>query len=119
MKSKPIGLRLTNAEARAQLETEHATTYQDGALGVSTVVRCACGRQSQAVKIGWLAQAWERRHITSFVDHPIEGRARFAVFRDDQGRQILRDRSTGVDIGYSSIEEALGAAARSVEAVAK
>jgi len=78
----PIPISATHAEARAQLEAEHAIDYRESILGVTVRAHCRCGWTSMPVNAGFIAQAAANRHHIAFVEHPLENRARYAIYRE-------------------------------------
>lgn len=97
-----IPLQYTATEARELLEAAHAIDYETSILGQSVRARCACGWTSPWSLAGWLAQEVAQRHRVAFIIHPIENRARYAIFWkvcpacNGSGRFETRD---GVDQG--------------------
>ena len=102
MKTIRIPIQLTDAEARELLEAAHAIDYVDSILGGSVRATCTCGWRSPWLTTGWVAQEIAMRHRIAFVEHPLENRARYAIFWkvcgacNGSGRFEMRD---GVDQG--------------------
>lgn len=97
MKAPRIPIEHTAAEARAQLEAEHAIEYIDSILGGATRATCSCGWRSPWLTTGWVAQEAAGRHWIAYVEHPLENRARYAIYRVDGVflRWALLDRQSG------------------------
>lgn len=97
-----IPIQLTHAEARAHLEEAHAIDYRESMLGATVYAYCRCGWKSPSVNAGFIAQAAANRHRVAFIEHPLENRARYAIFWkacrgcNGSGRFETRD---GVDQG--------------------
>lgn len=107
MKRDRIDIRLTHGEARAQLQAAHAIDYRESTLGLYVAAHCTCGWTSPKVTAGFIAQAAADRHLAAFVEHPLENRARYAIYRGKGRIWILRDREGGADLGCSHHAEAL------------
>lgn len=75
-----IPIQLTHEEARAQLEAAHAINYRESILGATVYAYCHCGWKSPSVNAGFIAQAAAYRHRVAFIEHPLENRARYAIF---------------------------------------
>lgn len=76
-----IPIQLTHDEARAHLETAHLTDYRASMLETTVYAFCRCGWKSPSVNAGFIAQAAANRHRIAFIEHPLENRARYAIFR--------------------------------------
>jgi hypothetical protein len=103
----PVPISVTHAEARALLAGAHPIAYRDSMLGATVQARCDCGWRSSQVNAGYMAQAAAERHHAAVVDHRLEQRRRYAIYRDEDARWILLDRE-GSDrrLGCSSLAEA-------------
>lgn len=97
-----IPIYLTDAEARAQLEQEHAITYEPSILGKHVRARCTCGWVSEWEVASWNAEESAFHHRRGHITVALEKRARYAIFWrrcgacDGSGRFETRD---GVDQG--------------------
>jgi hypothetical protein len=78
----PIPISATHIEARTQLEREHSIDYRESILGATVRAHCRCGWKSPWLTTGWIAQEAAGRHLNAFVEHPLENRRRFAIFRE-------------------------------------
>lgn len=97
-----IPIHLTHDEARSLLEAEHAIEYRDGILGATVQAACRCGWTSPKLTTGWIAQEAAQRHRVAFIIHPLENRARYAIYRATcracNGEAVLSGRD-GADLG--------------------
>lgn len=100
--AEKIPIHLTHEEARQLLEERHEIDYETSILGLSVRAWCTCGWTSPWSNAGWIAQEVAQRHRVAFIIHPIESRARYAIFWkpcpacNGSGRFETRD---GVDQG--------------------
>ncbi len=78
----PIPISVTHVEARTQLEREHSIDYRESILGATVRAHCRCGWKSPWLTTGWIAQEAAGRHLNAYVEHPLENRRRFAIFRE-------------------------------------
>lgn len=106
-----IPIQLTHEEARAHLESAHAIGYRESLLGSTVYAFCRCRWKSPSVNAGFIAQAAASRHRVAFVDHPLENRARYAIYRSENAHGILRwilhDRESGRETGCLDLGEAV------------
>lgn len=102
MKRTRIPIDKMHEEARQLLQASHRIEYVDSMLGTHTQAKCACGWSSPSSTSNWIAQGAATRHYIAFVEHPLENRARYAIFWkvcgacNGSGRFETRD---GVDQG--------------------
>lgn len=102
MKTIRIPIEYTAAEARELLEAAHTIDYVESILGASVRATCACGWRSPWLTTGWVAQEIAGRHRIAHVEHPLESRARFAIYHETckgcNGEGALTGRD-GADLG--------------------
>lgn len=95
MKTTPIPIRATHAEARALLEAAHTIEYRESIMGATVQARCACGWRSSWLRFGFAAQTAAQRHTAALVDYQLEQRRRYAIYRDIRDRWTIQDRENG------------------------